>query len=35
MTGLVSAAKEVAEQGTFGYLEETIATPALNAFMRE
>jgi 2-methylisocitrate lyase-like PEP mutase family enzyme len=34
MTGLVNAAKEVAESGTFGYLDETLATPAVNAFMR-
>jgi 2-methylisocitrate lyase-like PEP mutase family enzyme len=34
MTGLVNAAKEVAEGGTLGYLDGTIATPALNAFMR-
>jgi 2-methylisocitrate lyase-like PEP mutase family enzyme len=35
MTGLLNAAKEVAESGTFGYLDETLATPAFNAFMRE
>lgn len=35
MTGLLSAAKEVAELGTFDYLDETLATPALNAFMRD
>jgi 2-methylisocitrate lyase-like PEP mutase family enzyme len=34
MTGLVDAAKEVLETGTFGYLDETLATPGLNAFMR-
>jgi 2-methylisocitrate lyase-like PEP mutase family enzyme len=34
MTGLVNAAKEVAATGTFGYLDETLATPAVNAFMR-
>jgi 2-methylisocitrate lyase-like PEP mutase family enzyme len=34
MTGLIDAAREVAETGTFGYLDETLATPALNAFMR-
>jgi 2-methylisocitrate lyase-like PEP mutase family enzyme len=33
MTGLVNAAKEVTDRGTFDYLEDTIATPALNAFM--
>ena len=35
MTGLVNAAKEVAESGTFDYLDETLPTPALNAFMAE
>ena len=34
MTGLVNAAKEVAETRTFDYLDETLATPALNAFMQ-
>ena len=34
MTGLVDAAKEVAEHGTFGYLDDTLPTPGLNAFMR-
>jgi 2-methylisocitrate lyase-like PEP mutase family enzyme len=34
MTGLVNAAKEVAETGTFDYMETTLATPALNAFMQ-
>ncbi len=34
LTGLVNAAKEVADSGTFGYLDETLPTPALNAFMR-
>jgi 2-methylisocitrate lyase-like PEP mutase family enzyme len=34
MTGLVNAAKEVAETGTFDYLETTLATPAVNAFMQ-
>jgi 2-methylisocitrate lyase-like PEP mutase family enzyme len=35
MTGLVNAAREVQEKGTFGYLDVTIATPDLNAFMRK
>ncbi|HEY0184415.1 MAG TPA: isocitrate lyase/phosphoenolpyruvate mutase family protein [Rhodopila sp.] len=35
MTGLLNAATEVAESGTFDYLDETVATPALNAFMPE
>lgn len=34
MTGLISAAKEVKEHGTFGYLDGTIVTPEFNAFMR-
>jgi 2-methylisocitrate lyase-like PEP mutase family enzyme len=34
MSGLVSAAREVQDKGTFGYLEHTMATPELNAFMR-
>lgn len=34
MTGLVAAAREVTEHGTFGYLDETLATPQLNAFMQ-
>jgi 2-methylisocitrate lyase-like PEP mutase family enzyme len=34
MTGLVNAAKEVAETGTFGYLDESLAAPELNAFMQ-
>ncbi|HEY4040246.1 MAG TPA: isocitrate lyase/phosphoenolpyruvate mutase family protein [Rhodopila sp.] len=33
MSGLLNAAREVAEHGTFGYLDETLATPTLNAFM--
>ena len=35
MTGLFDAAKEVKEKGTFGYLDRTISTPDLNAFMKE
>ena len=34
MTGLLNAAREVKDQGTFGYLDESIATPELNAFFR-
>ncbi len=34
VTGLVDAAREVAEHGTFGYLDKTLATPAVNAFMQ-
>lgn len=35
MTGLIDAATEVREQGTFGYLDRAIATGDLNAFMKE
>jgi 2-methylisocitrate lyase-like PEP mutase family enzyme len=33
MSGLLDAAREVKEQGTFGYLDTTMATPELNGFM--
>ena len=35
MTGLLDAAKEVKEKGTFSYLDRSIPTPDLNAFMKE
>ena len=35
MTGLVDAAREVKDKGTFGYLEQSLATPDLNAFMQD
>ena len=35
MTGLADAAREVMEQGSFGYLERTMATPELNRFMQD
>jgi 2-methylisocitrate lyase-like PEP mutase family enzyme len=35
MTGLVEAAKEAKEAGTFGFLDRTMSTPDLNAFMQE
>jgi len=35
MTGLFDAAKEVKDNGTFGYLDRSISTPDLNAFMKE
>jgi len=35
MTGLVEAAREVKERGTFGYLERSLATPELNRYMQE
>jgi 2-methylisocitrate lyase-like PEP mutase family enzyme len=34
MTGLLAAAREVQGRGTFGYLDTTMATPELNAFMQ-
>ena len=34
MTGLLEAAREVKEKGTFGYLDRSLATPDLNAFMQ-
>ncbi len=34
MSGLVNAAREVKERGTFGYVDTTMATPELNSFMR-
>ncbi|MGH8141743.1 MAG: isocitrate lyase/PEP mutase family protein [Steroidobacteraceae bacterium] len=34
MAGLLNAAKEVREQGTFGYIDTSLATPDMNAFLR-
>ena len=34
MTGLVEAAREVKEKGTFGYIDRSIPTPDLAAFMQ-
>jgi 2-methylisocitrate lyase-like PEP mutase family enzyme len=34
MTGVHEAAREVKEKGTFGYLDRSLATPDLNAFMQ-
>jgi 2-methylisocitrate lyase-like PEP mutase family enzyme len=34
MTGVVEAAREVKDKGTFGYLDRSLATPELNAFMQ-
>jgi 2-methylisocitrate lyase-like PEP mutase family enzyme len=34
MSGLAEAAREVKEQGSFGYLERTMTTPDLNGYMR-
>ena len=35
MSGLMNAAKEVREHGTFGYLDTSLATPEMYAFLRE
>jgi 2-methylisocitrate lyase-like PEP mutase family enzyme len=35
MTGLLDAAREVKEQGTFTYLDRSLATPELAKFMRD
>src|SRR5436305_1336516 len=35
MTGLLIAAKEVRDQGTFGYLDSSLASPEMNAFLRD
>jgi 2-methylisocitrate lyase-like PEP mutase family enzyme len=35
MSGLLDAAREVKEQGTFGYLDRTLTTPELNRFFIE
>ena len=34
MSGLIEAAREVKEKGTFGYIERSLATPDLARFMR-
>jgi 2-methylisocitrate lyase-like PEP mutase family enzyme len=34
MTGLVDAAREAKDKGTFGYLDRAISTPDFNAFMQ-
>jgi 2-methylisocitrate lyase-like PEP mutase family enzyme len=34
MSGLLSAAREVRDKGTFSYLEQSLTTPELNAFMQ-
>jgi 2-methylisocitrate lyase-like PEP mutase family enzyme len=34
MTGLLTAAREVKEKGTFGYLDHSSSTSELNSFMR-
>ncbi len=34
MSGLLEAAREVKEKGTFGYLDQALTTPELNSFMQ-
>jgi 2-methylisocitrate lyase-like PEP mutase family enzyme len=34
MAGLVAAAREIKQSGTFGYLDTAITTPDLNEFLR-
>jgi 2-methylisocitrate lyase-like PEP mutase family enzyme len=34
MSGLIAAAREVKGQGTFGYVDHSMTTPELNAFMQ-
>ena len=34
MSGLLEAAREVKEKGTFGYLDRSLTTPELNSLMR-
>jgi hypothetical protein len=34
MSGLVDAAREVKDKGTFGYVDHTMVTPELNGFMQ-
>jgi 2-methylisocitrate lyase-like PEP mutase family enzyme len=35
MTGLIEAAEEVANQGSFGYIERSIATPELSKYLKD
>jgi len=35
LSGMVEAAREVKEKGSFGYLERSMSTPDLVRFMRE
>src|SRR5947209_5563308 len=34
MSGLLGAAREVKDRGTFGYLDHSVSTPELNGFMQ-
>jgi 2-methylisocitrate lyase-like PEP mutase family enzyme len=35
VSGLLEAAREVKDRGTFGYLDRTLSTPELNGFMKD
>jgi hypothetical protein len=35
VSGLLEAAREVKDRGTFGYLDRTLTTPELNGFMQD
>jgi 2-methylisocitrate lyase-like PEP mutase family enzyme len=35
VSGLVAAAREIKDEGTFGYLDRTLTTPELNGFMQD
>jgi len=35
VTGLIEAAREVKDRGTFGYLDRSLTTPELNGFMKD
>ena len=35
VSGLLEAAREVKDRGTFGYLDRTLTTPELNGFMKD
>jgi len=34
MTGLLDAAREAKDRGTFGYLDRSLSTPDLNGYMQ-
>jgi 2-methylisocitrate lyase-like PEP mutase family enzyme len=34
IAGLIAAAREVREHGTFGYLDQALTTPELNGYLR-
>jgi len=35
MSGMIDAAREVKDKGSFGYLEGSLTTPELSGYMRE